>query len=233
MRLDKFISQNSRFSRKEIKKAIRDSAVTIAGKVCTDAGYHLQTGAEVHLDGERIDWPTSLYFMLNKPAGYCCSHIDDGYPSLFRLLDTDREKLHIAGRLDADTTGLVLLSSDGQWSHRVTSPKQKAGKCSDKIYHVVLAKPLTEDAITQLEQGILLRSETKPTRPARLKRLSDTVCELAIQEGKYHQVKRMFAAVGNQVTALHRLQIAGIRLDPTLKEGEYRPLTQPEIDQFC
>ena len=132
---------------------------------------------------------------------------------------------HIAGRLDIDTTGLVLITNDGDWSHKITSPK----KNKFKTYLVETQEPITDDALQQLRDGVQLHNEKDLTRPAIAERLGNYGLRLSISEGKYHQVKRMLAAVDNKVVELHREQIAGIKLGEDLAAGEYRPLTAAEI----
>jgi 16S rRNA pseudouridine516 synthase len=131
----------------------------------------------------------------------------------------------VAGRLDIDTTGLVLLTDDGDWSHRITSPRHR---CS-KTYRAVLAEPLDESAVTRFAEGLLLRNEGKKTLPAELELLSPTEARLTLSEGRYHQVKRMFAALGNRVVALHRERIGAVALDAGLQPGQWRELTAQEI----
>lgn len=199
------------------------------GVPAMDPQQQLLPTQQVSLDGVSIAPSGPVYLMLNKPLGYVCSHQDNHHPSALRLLDHPQtDRLHFAGRLDQDTTGLVLLTDDGHWSHRLTAPRNKA----PKVYQVTLAEPLPLTADPQLEQGILLNGETQPTHPAQLSRLDDQHVELCITEGRYHQVKRMFAAVGNRVTALHRSQIGAIVLDSALQPGQYRPLTADEIASF-
>ena len=169
------------------------------------------------------------YLMLNKPQDTLCSNVDEFYPSVLSLLGVPKAySLHIAGRLDADTTGLVLITDDGQWSHRLTSPV----KACAKRYRVQLADPLTasdSELVAKFAHGIALKGEASLTRPATLEILTPTEVLLTITEGKYHQVKRMFAAIGNKVVGLHREQVGGISLDPDLGAGQWRYLTQDEI----
>jgi len=192
---------------------------------CTDS---------VTLDGKSIEPPGARYFMLNKPAGYVSATVDTAHPTALELLQGEPRSLdlQIAGRLDRDTTGLLLLTDDGDWNHRLTSP---ARQC-EKVYRVQLRDPLSPQAIAQLEAGILLRGEQRPTRPARVVITDQTDRRqllLTILEGKYHQVKRMFAATGNLVLGLHRESIGGITLDPNLGPGAYRPLTAAEVESIA
>lgn len=226
MRLDQYVSQCSSLSRKDAKRAITAGRVRVNRQTCRQAKHHLSGQDEVQLDNQPLARPGELYLMMNKPAGVISATTDSDQPTALDLLPGEMAaRVHIAGRLDKDTTGLLLLTSDGQWSHRVTSPRRDC----PKTYRVRLAEPLTEDAQRALEQGVLLKGESTLTRPATASRLSDTELDLTISEGRYHQVKRMLAAVGNRVLALHRNSIGQITLDTTLAPGEYRALSKDEI----
>ena len=227
MRIDQFLSQCLNVSRKDAKQLLREKRVTINKSALLKSQTQVKQTDNICMDGNKLDWPAEQYWMVNKPAGYCCSHIDDGYPSIFTLLPENKKKLHIAGRLDADTTGLLLVSTDGQWCHSITSPKQKNGKF--KLYRAELAQPLTELDAQQLKDGILLKGEKTSTLPAIIHSYEDAICEISISEGRYHQVKRMFAAMGNRVVSLHRQKIAQLSLDEALAPGDYRKLSDDEI----
>lgn len=226
MRLDQYIAETTDFSRAEAKKILRDKRITINHEIEKSASYQVAENDIVMLDDEIIAYTGLRYFMLNKPVDYVCSHEDDGYMSVLHLIDEPKRfKLHIAGRLDADTTGLLLITDDGKWSHTLAHSKKQCDKC----YRMVLEEALTPQMQKQLEQGVLLRNETQPTLPAKVRKIEDRVIEMTIQEGRYHQVKRMLAAVGNHVLELHRLSIGEIVLDEDLAEGEYRHLSETEI----
>ncbi|MCG9720542.1 16S rRNA pseudouridine(516) synthase RsuA [Shewanella sp. Isolate7] len=226
MRLDKFISESTHLTRSLAKKALHRGEVTVDGQVIKDGSFKLNDSQKVCLDGEPISLIGPRFIMLHKPVDTLCSTVDEAYPSVLNLLELPhKEDLHIAGRLDADTTGLVLITSDGQWSHRVTSPKRECGK----TYLVQLANPLKEEWVEQFATGLALRNEDGLTKPAELELLGSHEARLTITEGKYHQVKRMFAAVGNKVVGLHRESIGEIVLDDSLAEGEWRYLTEGEI----
>ncbi|WP_018694370.1 pseudouridine synthase [Algicola sagamiensis] len=226
MRLDKYLCENTNLTRTLAKKAISNGEVTINGTPAKKGSDKITENDEVYFEGTVIDKIGFRYIMLHKPQNMICSTIDEAYPSVLNLLDiVKRERLRIAGRLDVDTTGLVLVSDDGAWLHQIASPNQQCDKC----YHVSLAEPLKGEEAKIFGQGLLLRGEEKPTKPAKLETVSSKQVKLTISEGKYHQVKRMFAAVGNRVTALHRASIGAVLLDPELKEGEWRYLTHEEI----
>jgi 16S rRNA pseudouridine516 synthase len=232
MRVDQLISQSTTHSRKDVKQLVRQKRVRINNTLCNTSNIKVSEDDAITVDGNRIEWPHDVYYMLNKPAGYCCSHEDDGAISAIKLLPNTVQKLHFAGRLDTDTTGLVLLSSNGDWCHRITSPKQRSEKRKEKHYRVELAQTLSVQDIKTLETGIMLRNEKTATLPAVITHIESSTYTISISEGRYHQVKRMFAAVNNHVKHLHRFQIADIQLDEQLSAGEYRQLTPTEIDQF-
>lgn len=230
MRLDKFLSQHLGISRALVLRELRGKRVTVDGEIIKQGSFQLLPQHEVRFDGNPLQQIIGLrYFMLHKPQGYVCSTDDPDHPTVLYFMDEPvPDKLHAAGRLDIDTTGLVLMTDDGQWSHRITSPKHHC----EKTYRVTLAEPLSGDAARQITEGVMLHGETLPTRPAVLEALSETEVRLTISEGRYHQVKRMFAATGNRVATLHRESIGAIVLDENLQPGEYRPLTREEIDSI-
>lgn len=226
MRLDKYLSQATGLPRSLTKRQIKCKNVEVNGEVNQDQGYQVKAGDEVQLEGRILPPPGPKYLMLNKPQGTVCATEDSEHPTVIDLLDLPNIKgLHPAGRLDIDTTGLVLLTDDGQWSHRVTSPKQLC----DKTYLVTTADPIPETVIAQFAEGLELRNEDKPTLPSELEILDSHSARVTLHEGRYHQVKRMFAATGNKVVALHREKVGTITLDPELESGEYRFLTTDEI----
>ncbi|GMG88724.1 16S rRNA pseudouridine(516) synthase RsuA [Biformimicrobium ophioploci] len=226
MRLDKYISQVTELSRAEVKRACRAQRIRINDKMITDPATKVSETDDVFLDDKLLNTPGPRYFMLNKPVGYVCATKDSEHPTVLDLLDEpNKENLHIAGRLDIDTTGLVLITDDGQWSHRITSPRRDC----KKRYYVHLAEALPRESEAKFAEGIWLDNEKKRTRPAEIEWLFSNEVKLTIGEGRYHQVKRMFAALGNKVIELHREAIGPLELDPELEEGEYRPLSTEEI----
>ncbi|SFR81527.1 ribosomal small subunit pseudouridine synthase A [Marinobacter daqiaonensis] len=230
MRLDGYLCQCTDLSRKDARRAISAGRVRVNGKAVRKASASLPAAAEVTLDSTPVSPPGELYLMLHKPPGVLSATTDAAQPVVTDLLPEDiGRRVHPAGRLDLDTTGLLLLTSDGQWSHRITSPRHRC----PKTYRVTLAEPLRGDAAGVLESGVMLAGESTPTRPATVTQLDSRVIDLTISEGRYHQVKRMLAAVGNHVTALHRHRIGSVVLDPALAPGEFRHLTGDEIRQLA
>jgi 16S rRNA pseudouridine516 synthase len=246
MRLDKFICKSTELTRSEAKKLLKSGEVRVNGEVCKNSAMQVHENNSITIDGQRLTARTSRYFMLHKVVDSICSNVDEVYPSVLNYLEVDKAfDLHIAGRLDADTTGLVLITDDGRWSHNVISPK----KDCKKTYRVWLRNAIEDDKaealIEHFKQGIQLQGEDSLTRPALLTLVTDSELHhseydpvngvnevlLTITEGKYHQVKRMFAAVGNRVVGLHREQIGAIELGD-LAPGEWRILTTEEIALF-
>ncbi len=232
MRLDRFLSQQLGMSRSLITRELRACRVTVDGSIVKDGAVKITHQQTVTCGGNLLHQPLGhRYFMLNKPQCYVCSTTDPHHPTVLHLLDEPAaHKLHTVGRLDIDTTGLVLLTDDGQWSHRVTSPKYHC----EKTYLVTLKYPIiVDDIVRQFMAGVQLRGEKTLTKPAQLIVLQSGLMRLTLSEGRYHQVKRMFAACGNLVTNLHRERIGKIILDDSLAAGQYRSLTEQEITSMA
>lgn len=234
MRLDKFISKATELSRKEAKKALHADQITVNGEPIRDGSTQINEHLDdIAWDGEPLSIALgNRYILLHKPEGYECTLKAKDHPIVTDLIIVPEiATLRIAGRLDLDTTGALLLSDDGQWLHKVTSPKHKI----PKTYQITLADPMSPTdqthAITQIAKGILLEGDTQKTAPAQLTFTDPTHATLTLTEGKYHQVKRMMAYFGNKVIALHRSHIGKIDLTD-LQKGESRFLTQTEIAQF-
>ncbi|WP_091983728.1 pseudouridine synthase [Pseudoalteromonas denitrificans] len=228
-RLDKFISHLAEIPRTKAKAGIKRKFATVNGEVIRSFDYQVKPDDIVIFKDVQLTDLGKRYFMVNKPEDYVCANSDEMHPTVLELLNEPKlSELHIAGRLDIDTTGLVLITNDGDWSHRATSPKHQ----KFKTYLIETDAEITEQAITELEEGVMLNGENAPTLPAKVEKLARFSLKLSIQEGKYHQVKRMLAAVGNHVAALHREQVSRILLDSSLEPGQYRALTQDEIDSI-
>ncbi len=226
MRLDGYLAQCAGLSRREAKLAIARGRVRINDNLVKQASTSIGDQDEVTLDQEPVALPGELYLMLNKPAGVLSATTDASQPVVTDLLPEHlARRVHPAGRLDRDTTGLLLLTSNGQWSHKVTAPRHRC----PKTYRVSLTEPLDASACRELETGVLLKGETLPTRPATVVPVDQTTVDLTIIEGRYHQVRRMMAAVGNHVAALHRHRIGNVTLDPALAPGQFRALSDAEV----
>ncbi len=234
MRLDKFLSKATELSRKDAKKVLHAGEISVNGETIKDGSWHINVEHdEVLWAGEPLSVANgNRYILLYKPDGFECTLKPKEYPIVTELIAVPEvASLRIAGRLDVDTTGALLLSDDGAWLHRVTSPKRH----QPKRYEITLADPMSEaeqaNAIKQVANGILLEGDDEKTRPAKLSFRDETHATLILTEGKYHQVKRMMAYFGNKVIELHRASIGTITLDG-LEMGECRFLTADEIEQF-
>ncbi len=227
MRLDKFLLKSTELTRSQSLELILAGEVSVNGEPVTVPACQVHENNQVELAGQLLVARPSRYLMLHKPANTVCSNVDETYPSVFNLLDIDRPfDLHIAGRLDADTTGLVLVTDDGRWSFNIITPH----KACRKVYRVGLRDPLAAEVVARFAEGVQLQGEKGLTRPAGLEIISPKEVLLTITEGKYHQVKRMFAAVGNRVVRLHRQQVGNIKLD--MEPGQWRYLTVDEVNAF-
>ena len=226
LRLDKYLSSVTDYSRSDAKKLIKSGELCVDGEVITNPGALVSAGSLLELNGQSLRPALHRYFMLHKPEGYVCATRDRRHPTVLDLFDEDnQDALHIAGRLDIDTTGLVLVTDDGNWAHQVMSPKKQCFK----RYRVGTELPLDESLIERFQKGVFLTESKQRTLPARLTILEPHEALLEICEGKFHQVKRMFGAVENKVVALHREAIGRLELDSALGEGEYRALTEAEV----
>jgi 16S rRNA pseudouridine516 synthase len=229
MRLDKFIGNNTDLSRTQIHIAIKQGLILVNDNPVSKTNTRINDSDKVFLDGKLIEARKAHYLMLHKPAGYVSANSDSEHLTALDLIDLPfKHELQIVGRLDVDTTGLLLLTDDGQWNHKITSPKHM----HTKSYLVTTAVLIDESAKTIFAEGVLLKGETKTTLPAELVILDSHLARLSICEGKYHQVKRMFVAIGNHVVALHRERIGNIVLDKNLSSGQFRALTDDEIASF-
>ncbi len=229
MRLDRLVSQHSGSSRREVTGWIRAKRLTVNGVVVRDAGYAVATGVDiVLLDGALVRAPFELTLMLHKPAGCVSATEDTQHQTVLDLLPAALRRPGLApiGRLDKDTTGLLLLTTDGSLQHLIAHPRRKV----EKVYRATLLPDTLEpDAEARFAAGIVL-ADGSVCRPALLQRLPADRVLVTVVEGKYHQVKRMLGACGGHVTALHRQQVGPLRLDSDLAEGEARPLSPAEVE---
>ncbi|UPR50694.1 pseudouridine synthase [Vibrio cyclitrophicus] len=227
MRLDKYLCKSTDLTKPEAVQQIQNGKVSVNSVVVLDESTQVHESNAILFNGDALTLREFRYILMHKPAGTICSNIDEVYPSLFNYIEIEKaSELHIAGRLDADTTGLVLITDDGRWSFNITLPS----KSCKKVYRVTLSRDIKDDVADKFKVGIQLQGEQKPTRPAELEVITSKEVLLTITEGKFHQVKRMFAAVGNRVVGLHREQIGDVRLD--VEAGQWRYLTEDEVSSF-
>lgn len=226
MRLDRFLSHSSGMSRNQVKVLLHRGDVQVDGEPARNSGLQVSAQNHITLAGVELLWPRHYYLMLYKPAGYVCSNEEGDQPVVAALIDQPwAATLHSAGRLDADTTGLVLLTSDGSWSHALTSPRRHC----DKTYLVGAKHPLQAELVERFAAGVVLNDDPKPTLPARLEIIDEHTARVTLHEGRYHQVRRMFAACSNRVETLHRESIGTLKLDTTMQPGEWRELSEQEV----
>lgn len=229
-RLDKLICSQGAYTRKQAQQLIKDGLVKVNGIVVRDRGFHIEPEkSSIVLDGKPFEIERFVYIMLNKPKGVVSATNDKNVKTVIDLVPDDlkRRNLFPAGRLDITTTGFVLITDDGDFAHRILSPKNHI----EKTYEARLAEPISDEQMDFVAAGITLGDGTK-CLPAKLKRLEDgehPLIEIKICEGKYHQIKRMFAAAGNGVIELKRTRMGGLQLDENLSEGECRRLNEKEI----
>jgi len=233
MRLDRFLAETTALTRSQAKKVLSRGEVTLDGEVVKQSSRQVDECARVVWRGEPLALVGLRYVMLHKPTGVECSARRGLYPRAVDLVELPKaERLQPVGRLDVDTSGLLLLTDDGQWAHRVTAPRRRC----PKTYRARLARPLEGEALESardvFREGIVLDGEATPTRPAELDSLGPCEARLTIHEGRYHQVRRMFAAIGNHVEALHRESIGELALDADLAPGTWRELSAAEIAVF-
>ena len=229
MRLDKFLCENNLGSRSQVKEWIKKGLVQVNGNMVKQPEFKVhEEKDEVICQGQKVNYQRFVYYMLNKPAGTVTAHQDNLSPTVMSLLkDVQGKDLSPVGRLDKDTEGLLLITNDGDLNHRLLAPKSHV----PKTYYVELRDVFTSEQAQKLEECVDI-GEKKPCQPAEVEIPGDfgqKAILLTIHEGKFHQVKRMLQAVGNEVTYLKRMKFGSLRLDETLAPGEYRPLTEAEI----
>ena len=229
-RLDKLIASQGKLSRSDVKKMVKSGRVTVDGAAVKSANIKVDADASViAVDGKALNYKKHIYIMLNKPQGVISASNDKTQKTVVDLVPPEfyRDGLFPAGRLDGDTVGFVLITDDGDFAHRILSPKNHIMK----TYHATLMHPLTDEDIEHFKKGIELSDGTLCLE-AEVRMLPDTeenIAEVKICEGKYHQVKRMFAALGNKVIYLRRVKMGELPLDETLPEGHCREITDDEL----
>lgn len=233
LRLDKYLAEMNLGTRSEVKKLITKGQIQVNGTIVKKPELKLDpTSDRVQYQGREITYVIYEYYMLNKPSGVISATEDKRDTTVIDLIESrQRKDLFPVGRLDKDTEGLLLITNDGALAHRLLSPKKHV----DKTYYAKISGEVTKEDIETFEKGVCI-GEEKLTLPAKLvilKSGAESEIELTIQEGRFHQVKRMFQAVGKEVVYLKRLSMGSLSLDPSLKPGEYRKLTKEEMEQLC
>ena len=230
LRLDKFLGRMGVGTRKEIRKLVKAGRVTVNGEVAGDPGMHVLAEKDrIEVDGLHIEYREFIYLMMNKPAGVVSATSDRSSETVVQLLEPEHALFEPfpVGRLDKDTEGLLLLTNDGKTAHRLLSPKRRV----PKRYFALVRGEVTEADVEAFRRGVVL-DDGYQTLPAELSIRSsgpESETEVTVYEGKYHQVKRMFEAVGKRVVYLKRIAMGPLQLDPSLEAGEYRELTEEEV----
>lgn len=242
-RIDKILAHEGYGSRKDIRKLLRSSEVLLNGKRIFDPGTQFKPEEDIiTIDGEEVDLHQHIYLMMNKPQHTVSSNKDGEHQTVFDLLEDSlrtpylQNKLHLVGRLDMDTEGLLLFTTDGELTHRLISPKSHISK----TYLCCLEHPETEEHQKEIEklfnEGIQVGPEDNEPgflcEPAFIEWKDDSTAHLTIYEGKYHQVKRMFVAVGNKIAFLKRLSMGQLQLDSELEPGEYKFLDEADLEKL-
>ena len=225
-RLDKIISQHTGLGKRDVKLLLARQRVLVDDVVCTTADTLIGQFTQVQIDGDIVQSKQPLYVVLNKPKGVVSATTDAVHQTVLQLLPEEFSNLHIAGRLDLNSTGLVLLTNDGSWSSRITGPDTKLAK----RYRVTVQNPLSTDYIQAFSEGMYFGYEDITTAPVQLQIVSDCVADVALTEGRYHQIKRMFGRFRNPVLDLHRYQVGSLQLPANLAIGDYWQLTKAEAE---
>jgi 16S rRNA pseudouridine516 synthase len=231
-RIDRYISKQLNINRRDIKLMLAQGRIIINGEIIREVNTIVEEFDHVICDNEVLQAKQPLYIMLNKPLGVVSATKDDLHKTVIDLLEgyptQALTSLHIVGRLDLNTSGLLLLTNDSYWSRKLMAPAAKV----KKVYQVILENNLTEDYISAFSQGMHFSFENITTQPAQLTIISSKVAEVVLMEGKYHQIKRMFGRFRNPVLALHRSSIGNLSLDENLNSGQSRELTSFEVSSI-
>ena len=228
-RLDRFVATRLGINRRDVRVMLAKQRITVDGEFASRINKVIDQFSAVCVDGESLQDNQPIYLMMNKPVGVVSATKDDQHKTVIDLLNTDEyADLHIVGRLDLNSSGLLLLTNHGEWSRSLTSPEKKVSK----VYEVRVEKPVNDECIRAFAEGIYFPFEDITTLPAGLEKLSDTLVRVSLMEGKYHQIKRMFGRFRNPVLALHRVSIGSLQLDSELQSGDSRELTADEIERL-
>ncbi|MBV7314457.1 pseudouridine synthase [Shewanella sp. NIFS-20-20] len=225
-RLDRLLAKHFQLPRKQVRLLLLTHQVSVDGTIVTDMDFQVDEFMHVACQGQKISGDCPRYYMLNKPVGVVSATIDDEHQTVLELLPAAlRDGLHIVGRLDLNTSGMILLTNDSRWSEALMTPNAHVAK----RYQVTLKHPVTVEYQRAFQAGMYFNFEDITTLPAQLIIHSGHQVEVILREGKYHQIKRMFGHFRNQVLALHRSQIGALVLDPALAPSQWRALTPQEV----
>ena len=223
MRLDRILANARVGTRSQVKKIVKEGMVTVNGETAPSSDIRVdEKTARIEVDGTPVIYEQYVYYMLNKPAGYITA-TEGSVPIVMDLIAEDYKGMFPCGRLDKDTTGLLLIMNDGPLAHELLSPKKHV----DKEYIVGLEHPVSDEDVQRISEGISYDGEEY--KPAVYKKISDTTGSIILKEGKYHEIKLIFKALDNKVVSLKRIRMKNLILDENLKEGEYRPLSEEEL----
>ncbi len=225
-RLDRYLSKRLGIKRKNVRLLLAQGRVSIDGERATEVGHIVSVFDRITVDGKTYQNRPRRYLMLHKPPAVVSATMDSRHATVIDALNQGyRHELHIVGRLDFNSTGLVLLTNDGRWSQRISQPVRKLLK----RYRVTVENPLTQEYVNQFQQGMYFAYEDIVTRPAQMTILSDYAAEVGLVEGRYHQLKRMFGRFNNKVLSIHRVAVGPLHLDESLLSGQSRELTAAEL----
>ena len=228
-RIDKLMSSLLALNKRDVKLLLAQKKVIVDGLIVTDADFQVNKFSVICVNGETLQYEQPMYIMLHKPIGVVSATKDTIHKTVVDLLFcSNKESLHIVGRLDLNTSGLMLLTNDSRWSERLTLPESKV----PKVYEVTLKNKLTNDYVAAFKEGMYFEYEDITTEPAVLTIISEHVAQVILMEGKYHQIKRMFGRFRNPVLQLHRSKVGCLPLDKNLQPGQSRELTPEEVNDI-
>lgn len=228
-RLDRFVSERERINRKDVRLLLAQGRISVDGELAVSITQNIGPFTRVTLDQRVLQSKTAHYVMLHKIAGVVSATKDDQHRTVIDLLSAPyASELHIVGRLDFNSTGLLLLTNDGRWSRSLSDPSENIAK----TYRVLLERPINNDYVKAFEEGMYFSFEGLTTRPAKLRIVSEFEAEVDLVEGRYHQIKRMFGRFDNPVKALHRLSVGSLNMDCGLAPGQWRELTLSELNSL-
>ncbi len=228
-RIDKIIGSQTEYSRKDIKKLVFQKRVKVNGEVISRSDIKVDTDTDIiSIDGKNISILENVYLVLNKPMGYISATEDKSMPTVLDLIDSKykHREMFPAGRLDKDTTGLMIITDDGKFAHNILAPK----KHISKTYEVTIDIPTTEEMVKGFKEGVILNDGV--CKAAIMEITGNNTAIVVLTEGRYHQIKRMFGCFGAKVIKLHRIGMGNLELPKDLKEGESRELTKEEFEQI-